>query len=191
MDLQDNLKIQNYKTILTLVKAERLKQIAKWGIQNHSVEKWMCILGEEVGEVNKAVLESDTINLATELVQVIMVSANILDALISYETPVGKLPVKPDIRSTGPVIELAYNGEYPCLCMGDLTVRVDGVMWQFPSCCLSSGGSVSFDADWSENVTQGDWTITKWPDGFPEELKGRVTDILNDEVSHGCCGGCV
>ena len=37
---------------------ERIKQDLKWGVQNHSPEVWMLILGEEVGEVNKALVEN-------------------------------------------------------------------------------------------------------------------------------------
>ena len=37
---------------------ERKSQDAKWGEQNHKPSTWLMILGEEVGEANKAVLES-------------------------------------------------------------------------------------------------------------------------------------
>ena len=40
------------------VLAERKKQDEKWGIQNHMPEIWMLILGEEVGEAQRAVLEA-------------------------------------------------------------------------------------------------------------------------------------
>lgn len=36
---------------------ERARQDEKWGEQNHSPIEWCVILGEEVGEVNKAALE--------------------------------------------------------------------------------------------------------------------------------------
>ena len=36
---------------------ERERQDQKWGEQNHGLAHWMLILGEEVGEANKAVLE--------------------------------------------------------------------------------------------------------------------------------------
>ena len=53
-----------------LVHLERLSQDAKWGEQNHTVQKWYMILGEEVGEVAKAILEHDSSQLGKELVQV-------------------------------------------------------------------------------------------------------------------------
>jgi NTP pyrophosphatase (non-canonical NTP hydrolase) len=41
------------------VKVERIKQDVKWGEQNHSDLKWLSILGEEFGEVAKAVTEDN------------------------------------------------------------------------------------------------------------------------------------
>lgn len=37
---------------------ERKKQVNKWGLQNHSPADYLMILGEEVGEVNRAALEA-------------------------------------------------------------------------------------------------------------------------------------
>lgn len=37
---------------------ERERQDRKWGEQNHAPADWCMILGEEVGEINKAALES-------------------------------------------------------------------------------------------------------------------------------------
>jgi len=39
------------------VLAERERQDAKWGEQNHNLTEYFCILSEEVGEVAKAVVE--------------------------------------------------------------------------------------------------------------------------------------
>lgn len=36
---------------------ERFNQDVKWGIQQHTLDKWLTILVEEVGEVAKAILE--------------------------------------------------------------------------------------------------------------------------------------
>ena len=44
--------------LLNEVRAERFRQNEKWGIQNHSPETWLLVLGEEVGEVCRALLES-------------------------------------------------------------------------------------------------------------------------------------
>lgn len=37
--------------------AENYRQVEKWGIQHHSVHKWLAILVEEVGEVAKASID--------------------------------------------------------------------------------------------------------------------------------------
>jgi hypothetical protein len=88
-------------------------------------------------------------------------------------------------------MEIRYDGSYPNLCSGQLIVIIDKKEWVFPSYCMSSGGGVSFDSDWCENVTSGEWSISEWPDNFPEDLKEDVLCAVNSEISQGCCGGCV
>lgn len=44
--------------VLGEVEQERLKQDQKWGAQNYQPPIWLIILGEEVGEANKAALEA-------------------------------------------------------------------------------------------------------------------------------------
>lgn len=46
------------ENIFQEIKQERERQDEKWGQQNHLPIEWCAILGEEVGEVNKAALES-------------------------------------------------------------------------------------------------------------------------------------
>ena len=43
--------------VLNEVRKERERQLGKWGVQNHNMLEWCVILGEEVGEVNRAVYE--------------------------------------------------------------------------------------------------------------------------------------
>ena len=40
------------------VEVERARQDAMWGVQDHHPAIWMMILGEEVGEANKAAIEN-------------------------------------------------------------------------------------------------------------------------------------
>jgi hypothetical protein len=86
---------------------------------------------------------------------------------------------------------VSYNGGYPNLCTGDLALKVGDKTFTFPFTCLRSGGSVSFTEDWDECVEQGPWSITEWPDGFPEELRREAEDVVNENIMWGCCGGCV
>ena len=86
---------------------------------------------------------------------------------------------------------VSYDGVYPNLCAGTLVVRANGKQWVFPKYALSSGGSVSFDDKWCECVRSGSWSVVEYPKGFPESLKEDVVELVNQHVSHGCCGGCV
>lgn len=86
---------------------------------------------------------------------------------------------------------VSYDGGFPNLCRGKLVLAIDGVCVHFPNYCLSSGGSVSFDENWHEDVTSGSWGISDWPEDFPDELKQKAVELVNDNVPHGCCGGCV
>jgi hypothetical protein len=86
---------------------------------------------------------------------------------------------------------VSYDGEYPNLCSGTLILNLDGKNIKFRSHCLSSGGSVSFDEDWQEIVTEGPWHIHDWPENFPNELKDLAEQLVNDNIPWGCCGGCI
>jgi hypothetical protein len=89
-------------------------------------------------------------------------------------------------------IKVDYDGEYPTLCSGKLIVNIDGKQWDFPEDCMVSGGSVYMDGDdYNTQVEDGPWKIGEWPDGFPENLKPDVLDVVNDTVEWGCCGGCI
>jgi hypothetical protein len=86
---------------------------------------------------------------------------------------------------------ISYDGEYPNLCNGTLVMELDGKKIKFPPFCLRSGGSVTFDNDWNEIVSQGSWSIRNFPDNFPEELKNEAEELVNENIPEGCCGGCV
>jgi len=95
-------------------------------------------------------------------------------------------------------IEIKYDGSYPNLCSGNLFVTITGSdikrankEWDFGAHNISSGGGVWFDDEWSEHIDDGEWSIDKYPENFPEELKNDVLEAVNSEIEHGCCGGCV
>ena len=69
------------KKVLTEIETERARQDSKWGIQNHEPLKWNAILGEEFGEVSKAILENDTENYREELIQVAAVAIAAVESL--------------------------------------------------------------------------------------------------------------
>ena len=83
---------------------------------------------------------------------------------------------------------ISYDGKYPNLCSGTLVLEIDGAERSFKY-CLSSGGSVTFDKDWNENVTSGEWIF--YSDELTNEQNAEITEIVNENVRWGCCGGCV
>ena len=63
------------------VQYERGLQDSRFGEQNHPNEKFYTILGEEFGEVGKAILDGDKGNLRDELVQVAAVAVAFIEML--------------------------------------------------------------------------------------------------------------
>lgn len=88
---------------------------------------------------------------------------------------------------------VSYDGEYPNLCSGILTIRINGKEYELPEYCLESGGCVSFTEDYDEIVTIGEWRLS---DTFKlqkelEPYKEEILKVINENVPLGCCGGCV
>lgn len=59
-----------------LIQIERNAQDEKWGEQRHPDLKWTAIALEELGEVAKAVIEGNEVELLEEIVQVAAVLEN-------------------------------------------------------------------------------------------------------------------
>ena len=80
------------------IEEERKRQDAIWGQQNHAPIEWCAILGEEVGEVNKAALEThfkykgadtDYSEYREELIQVAAVAVAMVEC-IDRNNEIGK-----------------------------------------------------------------------------------------------------
>ncbi len=71
--------------IFELIENKRLNQDIKWGEQNHSVDRWCSILGEEYGEVCKANLENDDEGYIEELVQVAATTVAMIESFYRNE----------------------------------------------------------------------------------------------------------
>ena len=87
---------------------------------------------------------------------------------------------------------ISYDGHYPNLCSGTLVLNIDGVNVTFPSHCLCSGGYIIFDHDWNADISEGDWDI--YEEDIPpayRHLKNEILEVVNENVPHGCCGGCI
>jgi len=107
---------------------------------------------------------------------------------------------------------VSYDGEYPNLCSGVFTVKLDGVETSFGQQFLwerekkagkvpptyprfwASGGGVTFDEEWQEDVSRGDWELMFDEKDYPAEIADAMPELIrvfNENVPQGCCGGCV
>lgn len=84
---------------------------------------------------------------------------------------------------------VSYDGAYPNLCRGELVLEINGKIERFNN-VLSSGGGVWFDDQWCEHVESGEWSIIRLPEEF-KHLTEVITQLVNENVEEGCCGGCV
>lgn len=106
--------------------------------------------------------------------------------------------------TTNHVEFVSYNGRYPNLCRGVLTLKIDGKEVTFgydynnhKKCDYEdfwvSGGECGFSNGYSESYTYGgEWEIDV--NSLPEEYKKYASEIdmvFNENVQHGCCGGCL
>ena len=85
---------------------------------------------------------------------------------------------------------ISYDGEFPNLCAGYLTISIDGKEYGFIR--IESGGEVWFDKDWRDHIEHGDWSIIE--ETLPDEIKKykeQIEELVNKNVPHGCCGGCI
>lgn len=68
-------------TTIGLLNAERERQTAKWGVQQHNQLYWLAILMEEVGEYATGVMDRDAVNVQDELVQIAAVAISAIECL--------------------------------------------------------------------------------------------------------------
>lgn len=89
---------------------------------------------------------------------------------------------------------ISYDGKYPCLCMGKLTLEIDGKCYVFGNRggdsqrFWTSGGSCSCE----HGVSHNEWVIDV--EDMPEQFQKYAHEIdalLNENIDYGCCGGCL
>ncbi len=85
---------------------------------------------------------------------------------------------------------VSYDGKQPCLCMGTLTIRVNDKTYRFYHAMIS-GGHVCRDDDWDMWTEEGDWEVNLYEHPELEPYKEEITRLVNENVEHGCCGGCI
>lgn len=112
---------------------------------------------------------------------------------------------------------ISYTGKYPCLCNGVLTLEIDGKEYKFGHVLSkqkfdnekgwvntdedpnnpnferfwNSGGSITCDGDCNCEINRSEWEIDarKIPEQFIA-LIDEIDEVFNENVQHGCCGGC-
>ncbi|GHU81112.1 hypothetical protein AGMMS49992_34280 [Clostridia bacterium] len=85
---------------------------------------------------------------------------------------------------------LSYTGKYPNLCTGVLTISIGGKKWQITPMAFTTKDRI--EGLGYEDTGMGDWSI--YPLELPEEIRKYADDIeriMNENVEHGCCGGCI
>ena len=96
---------------------------------------------------------------------------------------------------------VSYTGEYPNLCRGILTLKIDNKEVTFGSTYNGndydsfwySGGNCGFINNYTESyVNHSKWEYDE--DYLPKEFrqyKDEIMDCFNANVPYGCCGGCL
>ena len=84
---------------------------------------------------------------------------------------------------------ISYDGKYPNLCSGVLTVNIDGKQHKAKYILVSGGCTCWTGKD--EEVKSGDWSLDlrDYPELQPYEQE--LTELVNANVRKGCCGGCL
>ena len=90
---------------------------------------------------------------------------------------------------------LRYDGKYPCLCSGRLTVKVGGKEYVTRPCVLGPGEGAGCHRDCDGNWTTdyGDWRV--YPEYLPKDMRryaARIEAAVNESgIKKPCCGGCI
>jgi hypothetical protein len=102
---------------------------------------------------------------------------------------------------------VSYSGRFPNLCDGVLVLKIDGKEYNFGHNydnydCLThkfKGEGDNYDKFWISGggldedycAYQGKWKIMV--NHIPEQFRKyafEIDRVFNDNVDHGCCGGC-
>ncbi len=87
-----------------------------------------------------------------------------------------------------------YTGQFPILCLGTLTLKIDGEIVEFThkDKFWRTGGDVGFTCNHQPYVKKNEWKIIY--EDLPKKYHkyaSEIDEVFNRNVEHGCCGGCV
>lgn len=96
---------------------------------------------------------------------------------------------------------VSYTGKWPNLCRGILTLNINGKEVKFGKDYNTneeyldkfwcSGGNCGF-SNGKPYCNSGEWLINE--PYLPEEYReyaDEIAKVMNDNIKHGCCGGCL
>lgn len=87
-----------------------------------------------------------------------------------------------------------YTGKSPTLCLGTLTLKIDGEIVEFTheDKVWWTGGDVGFTHNHQSYVKKNEWKIIY--DNLPKKYRkyaSEIDEVFNKNVEHGRCGGCI
>jgi len=87
-----DLLLKDKDELIHMIFLEHLRQIKKWGIQDHTSFKWLACLPEEVGELSEAILYCEhhndkelRENVVKEAIQIATLSLKIAEMFMHKE----------------------------------------------------------------------------------------------------------
>nr|DAK19891.1 MAG TPA: hypothetical protein [Caudoviricetes sp.] len=90
---------------------------------------------------------------------------------------------------------VSYDGKFPNLCNGVLTIKVDGVLYSLKNCLMVNGFS-HFDP-YADDYRTYPWTLDTYnfklaasEIKFTKEEVNYLEKLCNEHIPHGHCGGC-
>lgn len=102
-------------------------------------------------------------------------------------------------RSNDHVKFISYTGRFPNLCRGVLTLEIDGERHTFGTKFRYQSDNPEFEQFWEsagnaiddDDIWIGEWIIDDvlLPEQF-RKYSGEIDRVFNENVEHGCCGGC-
>lgn len=94
---------------------------------------------------------------------------------------------------------VSYTGAWPSLCSGILTLNIDGETVTFGP--YTSVEKPMYDRFWrsggytnwaTEEVVESGWCVCA--DELPEQYRAyadEIQEVMDANIQHGCCGGCI